>query len=149
MDNAGDWLNIVIMVAAGIIGLLNSGKKKQRPTKAPQTSQQEPDIDEMNEEEDQEEPSSEKGFWELLEEIQEKKEEPAQPEAPIPTPTASIPQPVYSFKDELSTPAKPAEPDRSVAPTAEERDSGTETTFIDRDELRKAIIYTEILQRKY
>lgn len=155
MDNVGDWLNIVLMVAAGIIAILNSGKKKKRTSTAPDTTQQKPDIDIDNDEEeteddDKEETSSDKGFWEILEEIAEKKKtKSTQPEAPATKPGAASPEPAYTFNDELATSITPTQPAKTAAPTTEEPGIKPETTFTDIQEIRKAIIYAEILHRKY
>lgn len=154
MDNVGDWLNIVLMVAAGIIAILNSGKKKKRTSTTPDTTQQKPDINIDNEEEedddeDKEETSSDKGFWEILEEIKEKKEKEAKPAKPAAKPEAPSPEPAYTFNDERSMPIIPTQPAKTAVPTTEEPGIMPETTFTDIQEIRKAIIYAEILHRKY
>lgn len=152
MDNIGDWLDIVLMVAAGIIAILNSGKKKKRTSKTPDTTQPKPNPDNEEEEdddEDKEETSSDKGFWEILEEIKEKKEKEAKPAKPAAKPEAPSPEPAYTFNDELATSITPTQPAKTAAPTTEEPGIKPETTFTDIQEIRKAIIYAEILHRKY
>ena len=60
MDNVGDWIYIVFLIVAAISGLFSSKNKKKRPTQV----LGQPGHDSYPEENT----SSGKGFWEILEE---------------------------------------------------------------------------------
>lgn len=70
MDNVGDWIYIVFLIVAAISGLFSSKNKKKRPTQV----LGQPGHDTYPEENT----SSGKGFWEILEEATT----PQKPEAP-------------------------------------------------------------------
>ena len=70
MDNVGDWIYIVFLIVAAISGLFSSKNKKKRPTQV----LGQPGHDSYPEENT----SSGKGFWEILEEATT----PQKPEAP-------------------------------------------------------------------
>ena len=72
MDNVGDWIYIVFLIVAAISGLFSSKNKKKRPTQV----LGQPGHDTYPEENT----SSGKGFWEILEEATT----PQKPEAPTP-----------------------------------------------------------------
>ena len=134
MDSIGDWLYIVFLVIAGISSMFNAAKKKKEEQNAPQ-------------------------------------------EAPIPQPrreqrqarrakrsARSIPEqqpiPVYTAEQvhtaTLTThPFLTAEPEipahltaEATTPVIEASETNSLPSFADQDELRKAILYAEILQRK-
>lgn len=69
MDNSGDWIYIVFLVVAAISGLLNTKGKKKHPTEV----LGQPGYDMLPEEKS----SSEKGFWEVFEEMTAQPQEPA------------------------------------------------------------------------
>lgn len=73
MDNAGDWLYIVFLIIAGISSLFGSKNKKTSETDIGATDR------EIVTNEDN---VPDKGFWEILEEMQNPK--PAK--QPVPTP---------------------------------------------------------------
>jgi hypothetical protein len=113
MDNLDNWLYIVLMVIAGISGLLSSGKKKKRPEEI----LKQPEMNKTPENHD----------WETI---------------------SPLKKPVYTplFK----------EGERNIVhqqteekPIQENRITVSEENFRDMDELKKAIIYSEILNRKY
>ncbi|MDD3062326.1 MAG: hypothetical protein PHG27_06385 [Massilibacteroides sp.] len=150
MDNLSDWLYIVFLIVAVVGGLLNSGKKKRQATAKPfhpQKQQEEPLKGEQ-----------EKSFWELLEEMQN---------GPQPKPK---PQPAKFQRTEMAPSRKPAPPQpfltaereiprvtaRQEAPVLLEEESdapaGISTEDLnlrDWEEVRKAIVYSEILHKKY
>ncbi|MEG1544066.1 MAG: hypothetical protein RR382_06015 [Tannerellaceae bacterium] len=156
MDNAGDWLYIVFLVVAGLSGLIGSGKKKKKQTEVLGQPGREITTEA--------EPAPEKGFWEILQEMQQGEEAPK----PAPRPVSVAPQPVRKAKQNTAT-AFLSEEDRiykahvpeshipmlATPPTigrfAEEEQEGTDLdiSFRDPADLRKAVIYAEILNRKY
>ena len=123
MDNAGDWLYIVFLIIAGISSLFGSKNKKKRPKQILGQPDREIVTNEDN--------VPDKGFWEILEEMQNPK--PAK--QPVPTPKRKNKQ----------SPAG----NRLVVPSTEEEIPLTDIEFDNAAELRKAVIYTEILNRKY
>ena len=131
MDNAGDWLYIVFLIIAGISGLFSSKNKKKRPKQV----LGQPDREIVTREED----VPDKGFWEILEEMQNPK--PAK--QPVATPPAPFPT-AKKMTDRQSPVGN-----RIVVPPVEEENSFTDIEFDNAAELRKAVIYTEILNRKY
>lgn len=153
MDNLGDWLYIVFLVIAAISGLFGSGKKKKQTKAKPVQPQQEemPDV----------ETERGKGFWEILQEMQNEPQEKPQ-EKPKP-PVKSIPKPKPAAKK--ATPASPFlagegkisnftpkqnTPSLLEEPIEEDHTVTSEDFHLqDIDEVRKAIIYNEILTRKY
>ena len=74
MDNAGDWLYIVFLIIAGISSLFGSKNKKKRPKQILGNRTGKIVTNEDN--------VPDKGFWEILEEMQNPK--PAK--QPVPTP---------------------------------------------------------------
>ena len=151
MDNVGDWLYIVFLIIAAISGLFSSKKKKNRPEVLGQ-----PDREIMP---DDERPTQEKGFWEILEEMREP--EPPKPISKTPTRQEHVPQ-APPTPPEVSSPPSPylatekdtleqalTRPYKVVVPPMAEPAPTVEVTFNDPEELRKAVIYAEILNRKY
>jgi len=150
MDNLGDWLYIIILIVAGISSIFSSAKKKKKAEQLPQQPTFEP-------EQGQKDASKPKSFWEMLEDEMkrgfEAQEQPPQPviterkkkkQEKKPVRTYSS-MPVYNegervVKEKSSLPVAFSEEE----PFALSRDS-----FHDVDELKKAIIYSEILNRKY
>ncbi|MDR1645022.1 MAG: hypothetical protein LBS05_04260 [Tannerellaceae bacterium] len=131
MDNLGDWLYIVLLVIAGISGLLSSGKKKKQPEEVWQ--QPEPETPEYSE-------------WDSS---------PWDP-APQPAPPAPLPrraeQPIKTKQAYVSL---FQEGERNVANRQTENPPQEIPPLIsaenlrDADELKKAILYSEIFNRKY
>lgn len=74
MDNAGDWLYIVFLIIAGISSLFGSKNKKKRPKQILGQPDREIVTNEDN--------VPDKGFWEILEEMQN----PKPVKQPVPTP---------------------------------------------------------------
>ena len=130
MDNIGDWLYIVFLAIAGISGLFSSKEKKKKKGRPEILGQ--PDKEIVSDEQPQ--PAEDKGFWEIGEEI---KQAPAQP---TPEPEEK-PRPIQEDKPRKAPP--------TVPPMKEPERPTPEITLQDTDELRKAVIYAEILNRKY
>ena len=145
MDNLGDWLYIVFLIIAAVSGLLGSGKKKKRPSEV----LGQPDRDIVPEQEK----APEKSFWEMLEEMQEGKPKPAQVPKPATRPAIKekekqrlAPSPFLNNERKFTKTI----PTAQVTMQEEEEHSAIPNlSFSDPDEIKKAIIYSEIFNRKY
>ena len=131
MDNAGDWLYIVFLIIAGISSLFGSKNKKKRPKQILGQPDREIVTNEDN--------VPDKGFWEILEEMQN----PKPVKQPVPTPKRKKKQ------QQVAAPSPFLAGERLVVPSTEEEIPLTDIEFDNAAELRKAVIYTEILNRKY
>lgn len=158
MDNIGDWLYIVLLVVAGVSGLFGSGKKKTRPT----TILGQPDDDEYEPEPARHELQRQetKSFRQLLDEMASEKpvsafprETPAAPLFSMPEKRAAkrqTPPPPPFLKGENSISSRKSAFTPSANLLVEEEIGNTpDISFSDRDELKRAIILSEILNRKY
>lgn len=150
MDNAGDWIYyIVFLIVAGISGLMSSkNKKKNRPDILGQPGREIVPNDQ---------PTQDKGFWEVLEEMGNPRPE----SQPVPQPqvkpqmrkekpksiSASAPKPFLTSEKDI--PGKIAAQSSIMPPVEEEVGILPENPFRNMDEIKKAVIYTEILNRKY
>lgn len=151
MDNVGDWLYIVFLVIAAVSGLFNSKdkKKKSRPDILGQPDREIVPNDQ---------PSEEKGFWEILEDIQKEAQKPkpsprqkqAKPKVEKPKVVTPSPSPSPFLSTEKNIPEHIV-PRPSVKMGVIEEEPGLmpEDTFRNIEELKKAIICAEILNRKY
>jgi hypothetical protein len=139
MDNLSDWLYIVLLVIAGISGLLGSVKK----VKQPKEILGQPDLDPVPDfDEDQE-------FWDwetkpIPKPVETEKKE----KTPPPTPRQSTYTPLFIEGERNIHPAvnifnQPEESYQETSPHIPVASPG------DIDEWKKAIIYSEILNRKY
>lgn len=142
MDNAGDWLYIVFLIIAGISSLFGSKNKKKRPKQILGQPDREIVTNEDN--------VPDKGFWEILEEMQNPK--PAK--QPVPTPKRKkkqqqVADPSPFLAAEKVTDKQSPAGNRLVVPSTKEEIPLTDIEFDNAAELRKAVIYTEILNRKY
>ncbi len=152
MDNAGDWLYIVFLIIAAISSLFGSKdkKKKNRPDILGQ-----PDREIASDGR----PTEEKGFREILEDMQKeiRKAQPAprprpakpkdeKPRATIPSPS---PAPFLSAEKDIPNRITPRPSARRIDAIEEEPGLIPEETFRNIEDLRKAIICAEILNRKY
>ena len=142
MDNAGDWLYIVFLIIAGISSLFGSKNKKKRPKQILGQPDREIVTNEDN--------VPDKGFWEILEEMQNPK--PAK--QPVPTPKRKkkqqqVADPSPFLAAEKVTDKQSPAGNRLVVPSTEEEIPLPDIEFDNAAELRKAVIYTEILNRKY
>ncbi|MDL2265318.1 hypothetical protein LJC57_05850 [Parabacteroides sp. OttesenSCG-928-G07] len=141
MDNAGDWLYIILLAVAGISGLFSSARKKkeQSPSNHPHP--------ETNSEETA---SESKSFWETFEEMQQK-ETPANP--PTPTRKQIQPTPLTTSYDSIKKEGARQIKQESFfeeETIADEKSALVpDNLFQDVDELKKAVLFSEILNRKY
>lgn len=149
MDNIGDWLYIVLLVIAGVSSLFGSGKKKKRSTEV----LGQPDRDIVIEPETQ--PAG--GLWDLFDENPAPQPKPRKKKSP----TAK--QRTKPKRESVYTPAASpflagesrmrehefAQSSARLQTADDEPGVMPETTFSDVSEIRKAIIYAEILNRKY
>lgn len=129
MDKIGDWLYIVFIIIAGISGLISSGKKKKTPTEV----LGQPDYDQPKRQ------STSKNTWNTAE------------KEPIPVSKnkkKKKPEVSPFLAGEMSSSAV-----KDTALTINQSDSEMEyipeITINNTDDLRKAIIYSEILNKKY
>ncbi len=143
MDNIGDWLYIALMAGAIVISLLNSRKKKKQET-APREMP-------YPEEEALPETDEKKGFWDVLREMQEQEEakqrqaRQQQEQAAKATHQVKAGSPFLKGEKTFRQTTRPTPP--VIEPTPEP--ILNPETFTDPEELRKAVIYAEILNRKY
>ena len=134
MDSIGDWLYIVFLVIAGISSMFNAAKKKKEEQNAPQ----EAPIPQPRREQRQARRAKRSA-----------RSIPAQQPIPVytaeqihtATPTA---HPFLTAEQEI--PAHLAA--EATTPVIEASETNGLPSFADQDELRKAILYAEILQRK-
>ena len=141
MDNVGDWIYIVFLIVAAISGLFSSKNKKKRPTQV----LGQPGHDTYPEENT----SSGKGFWEILEEATTP-HKPEAPTAPIHKKKKKTPasKPFLSTEQEIQK-SKVSSSQPMNFPAEEEHSMLEDIEFNNAEELRKAVIYSEILNRKY
>ena len=146
-NNQSLWITQVIgyilfLIIAGISSLFGSKNKKKRPKQILGQPDREIVTNEDN--------VPDKGFWEILEEMQN----PKPVKQPVPTPKrkkkqqqVAAPSP-FLAAEKVTDKQSPAG-NRLVVPSTEEEIPLTDIEFDNAAELRKAVIYTEILNRKY
>ncbi len=154
MDNLGDWLYIVILIAIGISSLFTSGKKKKRPTEVLGQPDYESTVEEQT--------AEPKSFWDIFDEEKQKHQtQPAPPPLPS-TPSAytekkkkaqnknsvSIPSDYFTDKKTVKSSTFDQSVNLMEASDAYSFDISGDS-FQNVDELKRAIIYSEILNRKY
>ena len=142
MDNVGDWLYIVFLIIAAVSGLFSSKDKKKKKSR--------PDI--------LGQPTEGKGFWEILEDMQKetRKPKPAprqkqvkpKVEKPKVATSSSAPSPFLSAEKNIPNHIA-TRPSVRMSAIEEEPGLRPDDTFRDIEELKKAIICAEILNRKY
>lgn len=145
MDNAGDWLYIVFLAMAVISSLFSSLKKKKRSIEVLGQPDEEIVTDQ--------EPSRGKGFWEILEEMQKEQTQPQQPpkkerrrkQQPV---AAPAPSPFLSTEKSIPDSIAQQVPMKAFA-FHDESSILDECDFHNITELKKAIVYSEIFNRKY
>lgn len=150
MDNLGDWLYIVFLVIAVISGLF-SGKKKKHPVAKP--------VQPREQTEDPLDTEKEKTFWEILEEMQKSTQEakprtkkvPATKQVSTKTVKASAAPSPFLAGESIGSSRIPKQNSILLEETyeADHRINSEDFHLQDVDEVRKAIIYSEILNRKY
>lgn len=148
MDNAGDWLYIVFLIVAGLSTLLGSKKKKKQTEVLGQPGK---DIATESEQQPQ------KGFWEILQEMQEEQKEEPRPIEKTKSSSAkknkqiqqkkAAPTPFLTAENEIKTQIAADKAAGMIIP--EEENILADIEFSNADDLRKAVIYAEILNRKY
>lgn len=151
MDNIGDWIYIVFLIIAAASGLFGSKGKKKSPSQVLGQPDYEPIEGEKH--------SSDKGFWEILEEatnehperrtrsqknVRPQKTVKQMPRPPHPSPFLNGEQSVQRTKVG-STAMSPV----MIEPAEEEPSILQDIDFSNTEDLRKAVIYSEILNRKY
>ncbi|MCD7916838.1 MAG: hypothetical protein LUG96_17245 [Tannerellaceae bacterium] len=166
MDNLGDWLYIILLVVAGASGLFRSGKKKKTPTKVLGQPGMEDRMPVEEKEANVQMPG--KGFWQILEEMDQQKSRTVRNQPVRPSVHAKIKKekekqnsskPKYEtlgshawdqsrFPKPIETYSSTIESSFKDYPT-EEQPEVTPESFTDIEEVRKAIIYAEILNCKY
>lgn len=137
MDNIGDWLYIIFLIIAAISGMRSSNKNKKKrqgrkDARRPKSDTAQPAP--QNEATDE---------TETAEDFPQ-----AEPVHPPVNPLI-IPEPI-AFQEEREKEEEPAKGTiMDVAETSPKRQATTYNPLSDPDELKKAIIYAEILNRKY
>ena len=141
MDNIGDWLYIVFLIIAGISGIISSAKKKKRSAEMPQPS--------VNDTFPEEQPEEKKSFWDILQEMQQEDTEPEViiQEEKVLQKKYKTPPPIPFFTERENVVSSIKKEATIPLPIKEENIQ--DSSFQNMEELRKAIIYTEILNRKY
>ena len=137
MDNLGDWIYIVFLIVAAVSGLFSSKNKKKRQTQVLGQPEYEPAKEEHA-------PSG-KGFWEILEEVTTP---PEKKEKKIKKKEIRQPNPFLAAEQEIHKSKVSSSPITNF-PTEEEHALLEDIEFNNTEELRKAVIYSEILNRKY
>jgi len=134
MDNVGDWLYLLLIAIAGISSLF-SGKKKKQAQSQPQQKKQEVGF-----------PKSDDDFWGTIEEVESTVYEPSvvakssKRKTPLLTAESLIPDSILDRVDDFH--------DENYA--ADDEGLSAESFHLeDLEEVRKGIIYAEILNRKY
>lgn len=158
MDNLGDWLYIVFLAIAVISGLFGSSNKKKKDQQPPLQQDEEPELH----------PETEKGkgFWEILEEMQ-KSSKKTQEEVVIKEviPQQQKPKRAYQSIEQKKAYVAPTsflDTEKNIPEMEREIDAITFTDETDNyalsvddlnlknlEEVRKAVIYSEVLNRKY
>ena len=134
MDSIGDWLYIVFLVIAGISSMFNAAKKKKEEQNTPQ----EAPIPQSRREQRQAR-------------LTKRSARPIPAQQPIPVYTAEqihtatpTTHPFLTTEQKIPTHLTA----EATTPVIEASETNSLPSFADQDELRKAILYAEILQRK-
>lgn len=145
MDNIGDWLYIVILVITGISGLFSKYKKKQtKPVQRPNKEVcAEPEV------------TPQKGFWEIFKEMLEPEQEEPEQEMKRQAIKEVVqekkhlePKSVVVSADEPPV-TEHLEQHKQPVTTSESNIPSAEVEFGMVIDWRKAVVYAEILNRKY
>lgn len=130
-ENIGDWLYLLFLAIAGISSMFSSKKKKKQPKQI---------LDQPGGEiVSEEEYVPDKDLWEVLKKVQQPKTPKKQP----------VPAPKPFLTAEKAVERKSFAGSSLAATQAEEESPLTDIEFDNTSELRKAVIFTEILNRKY
>ena len=141
MDNIGDWLYIVFIIIAGISGILSSGKKKRRQEEILGQPEEAVSFPEKT--------NPEKNIWDMFKEAEhplssfgkEMKKEKSLKKKPA----------GKAFLEGEKTGSSPVVANQTFDSEIEtqEQETAFSVNFRDADDLKKAVIYSEILNRKY
>lgn len=144
MDNVGDWLYIILLIIAGIGNLFSS--KNKNKSKTPKQILKQPDREIVTDDK----PTPEKDFWEILEEMQNPKpvKRPATPPQKRQK-QKQVTEPAPFLSVEKTTEKRSPIREHQASLPIEENNTLADIEFDNASELRKAVIYTEILNRKY
>ena len=133
-ENIGDWLYFIFLIIAGISSLFSSkNKKKKRPKQINNQSDNQEEVPHENEE------VLQGDLWEVLQKMQDPK-------------TSPSPQPVIiPQKQSVKHTDKQSITKTNVSPqfTQREENNSFDIELTQASELRKAVIYAEILNRKF
>ncbi|WP_080905302.1 hypothetical protein [Parabacteroides sp. Marseille-P3160] len=136
MDNLGDLIYILILGVIAVSGIFSADKKKKKEREARKQNPTPAGIPDLRE---------------LFGEFEEKKKN-VSPPKPIPVikeKPKPTPSPFLLTSEGDSEIRRKAQSTNSLFPIEEEHFLGEKLDFRDIDELKKAIIYSEIFNRKY
>ncbi|OAV71988.1 hypothetical protein Barb4_00274 [Bacteroidales bacterium Barb4] len=139
MDNLSDWLYIVFLVIAGASSIFSSGKKKRRQAEAERQAEREITVDDSEYDYN---PTPERDFWDVLQEMQEKIK-------PVPAIPPKIVTPLPIAESEGIRSIQKAAPVTFFQEESKETPLVSAEDFHDPEGLRKAVIYSEIFNRRY
>ncbi len=125
MKSIGDWIYVIFIIIFAVSGMFGSKGKKKRPTVVLGGPEYEPDRTEHT-------------FWEMPEDSDASRGKKAKMPEPVPIPA-----------EPSVGPLNPRTSAASVNATGGEHSILEAIDFEDAEELRKAVIYSEILNRKY
>lgn len=155
MENLGDWIYILVLGAIGLSSLFRSGKKKMIDEGEPQ---QAPPPDVVTPQ-----TASDRDFWEIFDELEKaasdsvggktktRKSTPKIQKTSPPLHQSQRPQSIPFLEGESEIERKIRQ-QGAMADTFDQEGMAplvTADDFDDPDSLRKAVIYAEILNRKY
>lgn len=146
MDNIGDWLYIVLLIVAGVSSIFSSSRKKTPPSEV--LGQPGSDIPQPTKK------ASKGSIWDMFEEIKRAQEQTME-RSVLPKTEKKLtekkkkqtPSPFISEEGAnigIASVAKQKTEMQEIQP-----DYSQEITINSHEDLRKAIIYSEILNRKY
>lgn len=151
MENIGDWLYLILIGVAGVISVINSGKKRKAEEEA-KNAQPPRDIVTP-------ETASDRSFWEIIlspeEEVQPKPQpvkvkKSVQPSPKPKTPPTRTEQPFLTGETEIERMIRlQGENDSPIFAEEIYTPLVTSEELHEPEALRKAVIYAEILNRKY
>lgn len=148
MENLGDLIYIVVLAVIGLSSLFSAGKKKKVEAEAKKQQAPPPDIVTP-------ETASDRDFWDIFTEPEEKYppvivKPKAQKKSPKPQTTKAVqPSPFLKGESEIERIIRTQSSNLSFLEEEENTPLVSAEEFNDPESLRKAVIYSEILNRKY
>lgn len=147
MDNIGDWLYIVLLIVAGVSSIFSSSKKKTPPSEV--LGQPGSDIPQPKKN------TSKGSIWEMFEEIKRAQEQtreksvlPKAEKKQVEKKKKQMPSPFISGEGAaIGSSTSVVKQETEIMET--QPDYSPEITINSPEDLRKAFIYSEILNRKY